>query len=411
MLEEVQAGESGAVLLAPSEAATVAKEKAGGLLQVEIRSRADLEQGLQWQNLYAHERKDRRYYEIMEDTIDQGFNYGYFVLSDEAGQIRAIQPFFVNDQDMLGGTSPKTIKMMSQVRRIWPRLLKMRTLMIGCAVGEGHLDAQNGASRSLVARSLAAALPKQARRLKTKMIVFKDFPRVDRPALSCLKESGFARIPSMPMTRLKLDFENYEGYLRTLGRSTRAQLRKKFKESEARASLEMRVVTDITPYINEVYPLYLAIWQRSSLQFEKATPEYFCRIGQSMPDKALFFLWYFGGKIVAFNYCLILQDSICSEYLGFDYSVAFDLHLYYVVSRDVLKWAIANKYEWWYSTPLNYEPKFRLRQELDPLDLHVKHINPIFNFFLKRALPYLEPTRYDKTLPRFENYNDMHATV
>ena len=107
------------------------------------------------------------------------------------------------------------------------------------------------------------------------------------------------------MTRLKLDFDNYEGYLRTLGRNTRSQLRKKFKESEARASLEMRIVTDITPYINEVYPLYLAVWQKSSLQFEKATPDYFCKIGQNMPDKALFFLWYLEGKIVAFNYCLL----------------------------------------------------------------------------------------------------------
>ena len=85
--------------------------------------------------------------------------------------------------------------------------------MVGCAVGEGHLDARDGASRSLVAKSLAADCPRQARRLKSKMIVFKEFPRVDRPALSCLRKSGFSRVPSMPMTQLKLDFDNYEGYL------------------------------------------------------------------------------------------------------------------------------------------------------------------------------------------------------
>ena len=84
----------------------VAKERTGALLQIEIMSRAELEDCPQWQHLYAHERKDRRYYEIVEDTIDQGFDYGYFVLKDEAGQIRAIQPFFVNDQDMLGGDQP-----------------------------------------------------------------------------------------------------------------------------------------------------------------------------------------------------------------------------------------------------------------------------------------------------------------
>ena len=44
-----------------------------------------------------------------------------------------------------------------------------------------------------------------------------------------------------------------------------------------------------------------------------------------------------------------------------------------------------------------------------PLDLHVKHTSPIFNFILKRALPYLEPTRYDKMLQRFSNYGDLRA--
>jgi hypothetical protein len=39
----------------------------------------------------------------------------------------------------------------------------------------------------------------------------------------------------------------------------------------------------------------------------------------------------------------------------------------------------------------------------------VKHTSPIFNFILKRALPYLEPTRYGKVLKRFANYSDLRA--
>ena len=409
MLQGTQAAEGDAVLLMPQDFA-VAEEQTGSLLHIDIISRTELERCSHWPLAFAHERKDRRYYEIVEDTLDQGFDYGYFALKNDAGEIRAIQPFFINDQDMLAGTSPEIMKVVSKVRRIWPRFLKMRTLMIGNAGGEGHLDARDGMSRLLVAKSLAASISRQARRLKSRMLVFKEFPRVDRPALARLKKSGFARIPSMPMTRLKLDnFRNYEDYLHTLSRNTRSQLRRKFKESGQRATLQMRIVTDITPYINDVYPLYLAVWEKSSLQFEKATPEYFCKIGHDMPDKALFFLWLLDGKIVAFNYCLIHEDSICSEYLGFDYKVAFDLHLYYVVSRDVLVWAIANKYKWWCSTALNYEPKYRLRQELVPLDLYVRHESPVVNFIMKRVLPYLEPTRYDKVLQRFQNYSDLRS--
>ena len=409
MLQGTQAAKGDALLLALPENLPIAAERTGSLLHMEIISRAELECCPHWPAAFADDRKDRRYYEIVEDTIDQGFDYGYFALKNDAGEVRAIQPFFINDQDLLAGTSPRIMKMVSGVRRFWPRFLKMRSLMIGCAGGEGHLDAGDGLSRLLVAKSLASGISREARRLKSKMIVFKEFPRVDRPELSCLGQNGFTRIPSMPMTRLRLDFRNYEDYLRTLSRNTRSQLRRKFKESGERASLEMRVVDDITAYIDEVYPLYLAVWGKSSLQFEKATPEYFCKIGQNMPDKALFFLWFLEGKIVAFNYCLAHNDSICSEYLGFDYNVAFDLHRYYVVSRDVLVLAIANEYKWWCSTALNYEPKYRLRQELVPLDVYVRHTSPVVNFIMKRVLPYLEPTRYDKILQRFPNYSDLSA--
>ncbi len=81
----------------------------------------------------------------------------------------------------------------------------------------------------------------------------------------------------------------------------------------------MRVVTDITPYIEEIYPLYLAVYERSDLKFEKLTPEYFCNIGRMMPDKALFFLMMKDGKVVSFNMCLKNGKELCSEYVGFDY--------------------------------------------------------------------------------------------
>ena len=173
-------------------------------------------------------------------------------------------------------------------------------------------------------------------------------------------------------------------------------------------TLEMSIVTDATPYIDEIYPLYLAVYERSKLKFEKLTPAYLREIGRRIPEKTLFFLWRREGKIVAFNLCLTEGDSLCSEYLGFDYAVAFELHLYYIVARDVTALAIANNYKWYRSTGLNYEPKYRLRHDLEPLDLYVKHTSPVLNFILKRTLHFLEPVRYDSLLQRFENYKDLY---
>jgi len=410
MLQESQALESQAVVWPEVRLAPV--QKVGVRWRVEIASRSEIEASACWAQTLAGERKDRRYYEIVEDTIHQGFDYRYFALKDETGAIRAIQPFFINDQDLIAGASPKLQGLVSSVRRLWPRFLKMRTLMVGCAVGEGHLDADDAASRSIVARSLAAGIDGLARSLKSKLIVFKEFTNTDRPALSCLADKGFAKAPSMPMTRVSLNFKDFDDYLRNvLSRNMRSKLRRKFKESERAGKLEMRAVTDITPYIDDVYPLYLAVYEKSTLHFEKLTKDYLCQLGQRMPDKARFFVWLLDGKAVCFNMCLVHDDLVCSEYIGFDYKVAFDLHLYYVAVRDVMIWALENGYRWYGSTALNYEPKLHLKHDLDPLDLYVKHTSPVVNFFMKGALPYMEPTRYDTLLKRFRNYADLHAAA
>jgi hypothetical protein len=380
------------------------------LWRIEAASRAQIERCPSWPPAFASERKDHRYYELVEDTIHQGFDYQYFVLKDEGGEIRAIQPFFMNDQDLLAGTGPRIRNLTAFVRRFWPRFMRMRTLMIGCAAGEGHLGAGDEPSRVFLAEQLAQALPDQARHFKTKLIVFKEFTAADRPVLSRLLDRGFTRIPSMPMTRVSLGFASFEDYLSNrVSRAMRSKLRRKYKASERRGALEMRIVTDITPYISEIYPLYLAVFEKSKLHFEKLTPEYFCEIGRRMPDKTLFFLWRYNEKIVSFNLCLINGKSICTEYLGLDYDVAYDFHLYFIAVRDVMEWAISNGYQWYCSTGLNYEPKYHLRHQLDPLDLYVNHTSWVFNVILKATLSYLEPTRHDQMLRRFSNYKDLHA--
>jgi hypothetical protein len=410
MLSNSESAGKAAMPPRPLEQTGARAEGAGSSWQIEMTSRAQIERCPGWLSAFASERKDRRYYEVVEDTIHQGFDYRYFVIKDESGEIRGVQPFFLNDQDLLAGTGSKIGKFAGFIRRIWPRFMRMRTLMIGCAAGEGHLGAEDEPSRRLLAEQLAQALPSQARYLKTKLIVFKEFTAADRPALSRLKGRGFTRIPSMPMTRVSLGFASFEDYLSNkVSRAMRSKLRRKYKASERLGSLEMRIVTDITPYIAEIYPLYLAVFEKSKLRFEKLTPEYFCEIGQKMPDKTLFFLWLHDDKIVSFNLCLVNGNSICTEYLGLDYDVAYDFHLYFIAVRDVMEWAISNGYEWYCSTGLNYEPKYHLRHKLDPLDLYVKHTSPVFNLILKAALSFLEPARYDLMLRRFSNFEDLYA--
>jgi hypothetical protein len=126
-----------------------------------------------------------------------------------------------------------------------------------------------------------------------------------------------------------------------------------------------------------------------------------------MPDKVRFFVWRQNGRIVAFTLCMIEGETIYGEYVGFDYAIALDLHLYHYAFRDVMTWAIANGFKTFGSTGLNYDPKLHLKHRLDPLDLYVRHTSPFFNRLLKRLLPLLEPTRQERILRKFPNCDEL----
>jgi len=132
---------------------------------VTVIDRAELSSSTVWSSTFADERKDHRYYEIIEDTLREGFDYKYFAIRDAAGRIRAIQPFFLIDQDILEGITPERRRWASFIRRIWPRFLKLRALMVGCSAGEGHLAYADNLPAAVVAQVLSHGVMTHAKML------------------------------------------------------------------------------------------------------------------------------------------------------------------------------------------------------------------------------------------------------
>jgi hypothetical protein len=378
---------------------------------VEVASRLDVAASTYWSHAFGSEAKDRRYYEIIEDTIHKEFDYRYFIVRDWQGEICAIQPFFLLDLDLLVGAKPRIGRLTDFIRRFWPGFMRARPLMVGCAAGEGHLDGRDEFAQRSAARLLAPALVAKARELKARLIVLKEFHAKYRSALECFVDNDFVRIPSLPNVMLDIDYASFEEYMtRALSGGARRKLRLKLRAGDQAAQpIEMSVVDDIAPMVDEVYPLYLQTFNRSSLHFEKLTKEYFCALGQRMGDKNRFFVWRQNGKVVAFGSCLLQGDMIHAEYIGLDYTVALELHLYHYTFRDLISWGIANGYKRFHSSALNYDPKLHLQYRLDPIDLYVRHTSTVFNAVFRRILPWLEPTRYEKTLKQFANYDELWA--
>ena len=370
---------------------------------VKVVTLAELQNCEAWKRAFRNKCKDHRYYEIVDETLEGDFEHHYLLLEDDFGNVRAVQPVFFVRQNLVEGMRGKTRSVVDFVRKKFPRFLTMRVLMVGCAAGTGDLGACDDANEKWTARALFAVLRTYARQNRASLVVLKDFPAKYRPVLENSYSNGYARLPSMPMTRLPLHYQGWDEYFRTLSKATRKDLRRKFRKAERAPKIDLEIVNNIAPYVDEIYPLYLQVHERSPLKFETLTKDYFHAISKRMPDRTRFFIWRQSGKIAAFSFCLVYNDAIYDECIGLDYSVALDLHLYFYTLRDIISWSLQKRLKYYYSNPLNYEPKLHLDCELVPLDLYVRHTAALLNPIFRRMIKYLGPTRHDPILRRFPN--------
>ena len=379
-------------------------------LSCHVVSRADLHRYPLWRSTFSALRKDHRYYEILEDTLHHNaFDYRYFVITDATGDALAIQPFFLMDQDMLEGVASMA-PVLACIRKLLPRFMTVRTLMVGCAAGEGHLAASPLISAADIVKVLGAKATEYARSVNAKMVVMKEFPAHYREACEGLLENGFCRVPSMPSVSLDLTEPTFEAFIKKVLRANARRHMKKNLAATAAMNIEMQVAREASaPLVEEIHQLYLQVFDKSEFRFEKLTTDFFRRLSEDMGDKVRFFTWRRDGKLIACSMSMLEGRTLYLEYLGLDYKIALDLHLYHYTFRDQYDWAVKNRCTKICSTALGYDPKLHLRFKLDPLDLYVQHVQPLMNLGLQRVLKWMVPARYDETLKKFPNYAEIWA--
>jgi len=355
----------------------------------EIRARA-----------FAGHAKNFSYYDVSARTLAGQFEHRYMVLQNRESGKAGVQPVFFVNQDILEGLPRGLHGALTWPRKFFPGWLRLRMLMVGCSAGDGALDCVE----PWFVEALCEALKIYAKKTGASAILLKDFPAAYRGALTPLERQGYRRVPSMPACKLDFDFASFESYMKDkLGR----KLRYKYIKLNKKPAVALQVRTDVMPIAGEIYELYRQTHERSKMRFERLTPEFFALIGREMPGSARYFIWRVDGKIAAFALCLVHDGTMYHLNIGFDYSVSFDLQLYYVTIRDLFQWALDRGLKHYVTGQLNYDPKLHLKMTLDPLDLYARHTNPLVNPLFKLALGFLQPVRHDPIIKQFPNYNEL----
>lgn len=375
---------------------------AAGTVRATIYARAaDVDPAL-WAETFGDQPKDLAYYQLLERTMTTGYLYRYLVLSLPNDTPFALQPLLILDQDLAISLGRWLKLLLRALRGLHSRLLRCRMLVAGCLVGNGHVGVTKNCNRQKAAAALPEALFRYADEEEISLLTIKDFPAKRRREMQSLLDAGFTQLDGFPSLKLELDFASFEQYLSDrVSKITRKSLRRKWRRAAAAVPpLTLEVRSDCRAVIDEIYPLYLAVAERSEIQFEILTREYFVEAGLTMPERCRFFIWRQGGRAVAFSYCTVWGTTIFDHDMGLDYSVAHELNLYYVSFRDIIEWALQHRYRTYRSAPFNYDPKMHLGLELEPVDLFVRHRSPICNFLLRHFAARFSPVQSDPVLRR-----------
>src|SRR3954464_10696748 len=89
---------------------------------------AEVQHSNPWKRALRSWCKDHRYYEIVEKTLQCGFEHHYLLIQDHAGEVRGIQPLFVVRQNLVEGLRGTVRSIVDTIRKIFPRFLTMRVL-------------------------------------------------------------------------------------------------------------------------------------------------------------------------------------------------------------------------------------------------------------------------------------------
>ena len=76
----------------------------------------DLQNCDAWRQALQRKCKDYRYYEIVEETLECDFEHHYLLLEDASGNVRAIQPVFFVQQNLVEGVPGKIRSIVDGIR-------------------------------------------------------------------------------------------------------------------------------------------------------------------------------------------------------------------------------------------------------------------------------------------------------
>ena len=361
-------------------------------LRIKIARKIEEIPAQDWNKTYPFAVENYYFFKALDESNLSQFSFFYILVYDNGTPVGAANCFIMDFSFDMAITG-RFKKIAGLIKNLAPFLLNPRVLICGLPMGQqGRLGITE--RPEAVLREIYEGMEQIAREEKAGVIVFKDFDISYSETLGKCLDYGFFRIDSLPFGVIDINFTSFDDYLMTLSADSRSNLRRNLRKTDGKVKIDFDITNSPDEgTLDRIYALYLQTCEKQKVGIEKVPIDLFRNISKNMPAETRFFLWRIDDKIVAFSLCLVSGDYFNEYYLGFDYSVAYQYHLYFVRFRDLVNWCIENKIKRYEMGPTGYEPKRRLGFNFIPLYIYVKHrnalLNPIFKIFSRLLLQKL----------------------
>jgi hypothetical protein len=349
----------------------------GQPVQIDFVDRAaDIDESV-WRDCFRDPLEGFFWYHTLETSGLEGqFTFSYAVIR-KAGQPVGIAPCFLHDVPITLVAPRPVAFVLNLLSKVFPRVGYQRTLFVGSPCSdEGTIGLLPGVKLMDVLPELSEAVQARAHQLKAPMIVFKDFPPADRPALAGLH--GFAPTVSYPGTVVTLPAPDKDAHYRSLAHTQRHNLLKKLRRSRELLPLETSIVQRPSDReLAEIFGLFLQTYERGKTKFERLDRRFFERIREQAPVRFILQRNPADGALVAFMLVFHLGDRVINKFIGLDYNRGAKVYLYFRLFDAALDFAYACGAKEIQSGQTGYRAKLDLGHRLVPLFNVFRHENPL----------------------------------
>lgn len=291
-------------------------------------------------------------------------------------------------------------KAASKLTRSVIERVSVRVLMIGNQLSYGShgisiIAGEQGAADVWHAIAEAAYRIRRAEKHagSTDFVLIKDLLNSELQQSAILHDLGYRKLETEPNMALSLPprWRSYDDYLAALSAKYRKNVRSRVLKPIEEAGLRVEHAEDVESIKDRLHALYLAVHENADLRPVTLGPDYWPALAAVAGQQIRFALIRRQDEVLGFVVTLLDDaETAVGYHIGFDRQAALDYPLYLRLLQQTIADSIALGAKRLSLGRTALEPKAALGAKPEPLNIWLRHRQPVLNKLMRGLLGTVE---------------------